>query len=220
MTKRVVKKYNKFIKEGKREQAKIDELLDIIKKRKLTDEEKDLLTRLGRGESLPEESKPVLQTHKTGCGYIFDEEGDVLVEEEPDAPGKQFFTAKGKQKGVDKLKIDQAPEARVYKNKNSEIRQFFVNITKDDKNDWIIYRTVGKTPFGEFCDTNSSKYSFYKNMTPEQLWEELDNYWDYGMVLDNDLYQDFMNFAELFKEDQVRYREMLTKLRNRFLKLL
>lgn len=220
MSKRFVKKYTKFIKEGKREQAKIDELLDIMNKRKLTDEEKDLLARLGKGEKLPDE-KPVLQTHKTGGGYIFDEEGDVVVQdEEPTAPGKQFFTPKGKQKGVDKLKIDQAPEARVYKNKNSEVRQFFVNITKDGNNDWLIYRTVGRTPYGEFCDTNSSKYSFYKNMTPEQLWEELDGYWDYGMVLDKDLYEDFLNFAELFKEDQVRYKDMLTKLRNRFIKLL
>ncbi len=225
---KIVKSYRSFINEGKREQQKIDELLEIMNKRKLTAEEHELLVTLSKGGSLPDEpdDRPILQTHKTGGGYLFDDEGNVLTDEEPEKPGQEFVTVKGKQKGADKLSTKDIMDARVYRNKDNEERRIYVYTTIETDsgitNDWIIYRTGGgdKYPFGQFLDTNAQKYAFYKKMSPEQLWGELDFTFDYGMVLDEDLYEDFINFVELYKENQRRNIDVLNKLRLRFLKLL
>jgi hypothetical protein len=228
---RIVKTYMNFLNEGQREQKKIDELLDIMKRRKLTEEEMNILTKLSKGETLPEEesdSKPILKTHKTGGGYLFDEEGNVMTEQEEEdvSPGQEFMTTKGKMRSADKLEKGNILDARIYKNKNGEVRVIFAYVSRSSESgttsEWIIYRTDGgeKYPFGQFLDTNSSKYSFYKIITPETLWKELDYSWDYGMVLDDDLYEDFTNFIDLYKENQARNRDVLTALRSRFLKLL
>ena len=231
MNRKIVKSYNNFVNEGKREQVKLDELLDIMSKRKLTKEEKDLLDKLSKGESLDDDSdKPsALQSHKTGGGYLFDQEGNVLTagEEEDDKPGQEFYTAKGKQRSAEKLKRGNFIDARIYRNKDSDERMIFANITvqKGDnvENDWLIYRSgsqSGKFPMGQFMDTKSPKYSAYKTKTPEIMWKDLDLDFDYGMVLDQDLYEDFINFVELYKENQVRHKDILTRLRRRFLGLL
>lgn len=230
MKKKIVKSYDVFVNEGKREQAKLDELLDIMSKRKLTKEENDLLVRLGKGESLPDDGsdKPdTLQTHKTGGGYLFDEKGDVLTEDEPEKPGQEFYTAKGKQRSAEKLKKGDFIDTRIYRNKESEERMIFSNTSiqkgEEIENDWIIYRTgsqSGKFPLGQFMDTKSPKYSAYKTKTPEIMWKELDLDFDYGMIFDQDLYEDFINFVELYKENQVRHKDILTRLRRRFLGLL
>ena len=226
-----IKSYDGFVNEGKREQQKIDELLDIMSKRKLTKEEMDLLSFLSKGGSLPDEEPdvpPTLQMHKTGGGYLYDDEGNVLTqkEEEDIKPGQEFTTVKGKQGGADKLKKEDIADARVYRNKDSEERKFYAYITieKDGEisHDWIIYKTVvrDKYPFGQFMDTNASKFKYYKTTTPEALWKELDYQFDYGMVLDPDLYEDFFNFVELYKENQARNRDVLRTLHARFSKLL
>lgn len=232
MNKKVIKSYDKFVNEGRREQAKIDEILDIMSKRKLTKEEQDLLARLSKGESLPPEqvNTPNLKTHKTGGGYVFDDEGNVLTEEEPDTPGQEFLTTKGKQRSADKLTKDDVIDARVYRNKNSEERWIFANISVNEeggmKNDWLIYRTgsmSGKFPMGQFMDTNSPKYIAFKNKTADLFWKELDFEFDFGMVLDQDLYEDFINFVELYKEykkNPKRNVDILNRLRRRFLGLL
>ena len=44
--------------------------------------------------------------------------------------------------------------------------------------------------------------------------------YDYGMVLDRDLYEDFTNFVDLYKTNQAKYGNMLLRLRDRFMKLL
>lgn len=223
---KIVKSYRSFINEGKREQQKIDELLEIMNKRKLTTEEREFLITLSRGGSLPYEpdDRPILQTHKTGGGYLFDDDGNVLTDEEPYKPRQEFVTVKGMQKGSDKLSTKDIMDARVYRNKDNEERRIYVYIEKDGgiANDWIIYRTGNgdKYQFGQFLDTNAQKYAFYKKMSPEQLWGELDFTFDYGMVLDEDLYEDFINFVELYKENQRRNIDVLNKLRLRFLKLL
>lgn len=227
MNNKLIKSFNNFINEGKSEEAKLDELMDIMAKRKLTSEEKDLLDRLSRGESLPVD-KPTLQTHKTGGGYLFDQGGNVLTgEEEEEKPGKEFYTAKGKQRSAEKLKKGNFIDARVYRNKDSDERMIFANITiqkgEEMENDWMIYRSgsqSGKFPLGQFMDTKSPKYAAYKNKTPEIMWKELDLDFDFGMVLDQDLYEDFINFAELFRENQVRHKDILNRLRRRFLGLL
>lgn len=221
MKKKVIKTYGKFINEGKREQDKIDELLDIILKRKLTKDEQDLLTRLSKGESLPEENKPSIVSHKTGGGYMFDDQGNVMTEEEPET-GREFVTNKGKQKSVNLTKKDNL-DARVYRNKSSEERFFFVNITEDNEgkmlNDWLIYRTGSvKYPLGQFMDTKSEKFASFKNKTPEMMWKDNDTEFDYGMVLNDELYQDFIEFAEIFKT--LKNKSRITQLREKFLRLL
>ena len=218
--------YDDFVSnEGKREQQKIDELLDIIRKRKLTDEEKELLLFLNKGGNLPDDDKPSLATHKTGGGYLMDDEGDVLTEEEPDKPGEEFVTVKGKQRSAEKLDAENVLDARVYRNKNSENRVIHAYITHEGDsgmtNDWIIYSTAAdRCEFGQFKDTTSPKYEFFKKITPEMMWKKLDYSFDYGMILDEDLYEDFMTFVTLYKEDQRKHADYLRRLRLRFVKLL
>jgi hypothetical protein len=52
------------------------------------------------------------------------------------------------------------------------------------------------------------------------MWKELDYSFDYGMILDEDLYEDFMTFVTLYKEDQRKHADYLRRLRLRFVKLL
>ena len=224
-----MKKFHEFINEGKREEAKMNELLEIIKKsklggRKLTEEEHDLLVSLSKGESLPDESS-TLKMHKTGGGYLYDDEGNVLTEEEPEInPGKEFVTAKGKSRSSDKFDVEDIIEARVYRNKNSEERFIYSYMTIETDNgitnDWIIYRTNGGKEFGMILDTNLDRFKYYKQTIPDVLWKELDFKFDYGMILDQDLYQDFINFIELFKENKARNKEILKRLYMRFCTLL
>lgn len=221
-----IKSFIKF-NEGLREQEKIDELLDIASQRKLTPEETDLLKRLNAGENLPREEKPTLKMHKTGGGFVFDKEGNIEVQgDNKTKPGEEFTTVKGKTRQVDKISKKELLDARIYKNKDSEERFIYSYVKTETVSgtttDWIIYRTGGgdKYPFGQFLDINVPRYNFFKRITPEQLWKELDYVWDYGMVLDEDLYEDFKNFIDLYKQDQVRNRQVLIAIRNRFLKLL
>lgn len=221
---RIIKSYLGFVNEG-REQEKIDQLLDIMKTRKLTQDEKDLLTRLSMGETLPDD-EPVIKKHKTG-GFLFDEEGNVMTEEEPVNPGEEFYTTKGKQRSAEKLETKDVMDARIYKNKESLERFIFAYVSVESEsgmtNEWIVYRTGKdpKFPYGQFLDPLSVKYqSEFKNITPDILWERLDYMYDYGMVLDRDLYEDFTNFVDLYKTNQAKYGNMLLRLRDRFMKLL
>jgi hypothetical protein len=222
--------FMRFINEAKgaREQKKIDELLDKIQGGgKLTDEERNLLVRLNKGEELPyeEEDKAVLKTDKTG-GLKFDSQGNVITEDEPTKAGQEFVTAKGKQRSADKIARRSSSEARIYRNKDSEERfiycQYIIDSETGKTSDFYVYRTGGgdKYPYGQFLDTSVQKYSFYRRITPDILWKELDYTWDYGMVLDDDLYEDFMNFVELYRENQFRNRHVLETLKQRFDKLL
>jgi len=205
----------------------MDELLDILSRRKLTEDERELLVHLSQGGSLPEEEKPTLATHKTGGGYMFDAEGNVMTEDDDEKPGEEFTTTKGKQSGADKVskKID-VVDARVYRNKGSDERFFYVPTSYETESgmtsDWIIYRTGdgSRYPLGMFLDTNAPKFKYYKTTPANVLWKELDYRYDYGMMLDDDLYEDFINFVELYKENQIRNRDILQTIHRRFCSLL
>jgi hypothetical protein len=224
---KIVKSYNIFLNEGQREQKKIDELLDILSRRKLTEDEKELLTSLSKGGSLPPEEKKStgLSTTKSGSGYLFDDEGRVLTNDE-EKPGQEFVTAKGKQSGVNKIEAANIIDARVYRNRDNEERFIYSSITIEGENgmtsDWIIYRTGGgpQFPFGQFLDTNAPKFRYYKSTPPDVLWSELDYKFDYGMILDEDLYEDFTNFVELYKENMARNKEFLTRIYKRLCEIL
>lgn len=219
-------KFREFITEGKKEETKMNELLEIMKKRKLTAEEHELLVSLSRGESLPEESTPSLKMHKTGGGYLYDDEGNILTEEEPEIkPGKEFVTAKGKTRSADKIdEIENIIEARAYRNKDNEERFIYSYVTLNNDSgvthDWIIYRTEGGEEFGKILNTNLDRFKYYKQTTPEVLWKALDYKWDYCMILDQDLYEDFINLIELKKENKKRNKEVLNRLYMRFSTLL
>lgn len=226
MERKNIKSFINFINEGKREQDKIDELLEILSRRKLTSEERDLLDLLGKGGKLPEENI-VYKKNKLTNDLETDDQGNPIVEENPIVSGKEFVTNKGKKNSVDKIKIDEIIDARVYKNKTSEENIFFVYLTENNEgvinNKWAIYRTGGssdKHPIGQFMDVNNPRFSKFKNKTPDQMWKDLDFDFDYGMILDQSLYQDFIYFMELYKEDQIKHMNLLKKLRNRFIKLI
>lgn len=226
MKRKVIKSYVHFVNEGKREQDKIDQLLEIMAKRKLTEEERNLLSSLSKGGSLPEEDKPVYKKNKLTNDLETDDVGNVIVEEDPGKAGSEFVTSKGKQNSVDKIKIEDIIDARVYKNKTSEENVFFAYTTSEKEgvveNNWIIYRTgsMDKYPLGQFMDVNAPKYIRFKTKTPEQMWKDLDFEFDFGMILDQDIYEDFINFVELYKESQVKHAKILQKLRSRFVKLI
>jgi hypothetical protein len=195
--------------------------LDILNTRKLTDDEKDLLARLSKGESLPE---PSMKKHKTGGGYMFDDKGKVILEDEPADTGKEFLTSRGKQKKIQPKKND-VIDARVYRNRNSEERFFFLYVTTEKENGsestWVIFRTGSERyPLGQIMDIRSPKFADFINKHPEQLWKELDFDFDYGMILDDELYEDVVEYVELYKDNQVRYKNRLIELKNKFLKLL
>lgn len=228
MNRRVIP-YDDFLIEGKREQQKIDELLDKGFSN-LSDEEKELLKHLVGGGDLPKEDKdsPTLLKTKSGM-LVTDDEGRVVTADKDDEeePGKEFTTQKGKTRGVEKFKREVNLDARAYRNKDSEERFFYVLENIYDASgmtlyNWHIYRTGdgSKYPFGMFMDLESQKFGFYKRLKPDILWKELDYVWDYGLILDEDLYEDFMNFTSLYKTNQSSNSQILTTLRNRFAKLM
>ena len=229
---KIIKSFNIFINEGKREQIKIDELLDKGIKN-LTAEEKELLGKLSKGDTLDEDDDdrggtPTLKMHKTGGGYLYDDDGNVMTEEEPGEtkPGQEFVTAKGKQSSIDKLDEDKILDARVYRKKDSENRVIYVYTTIETEsgqtNSWIIYKTDGGTdfPFGQFINMESPKNAHLKSRNPAAMWEEKDWEYDYGMVLDEDFYGDFINFVQLYKEGNLRNKDILLRFKTRFTKLL
>ena len=227
--------FNLFVNEavkGKKEQKKIDELLDKGFKN-LTAEEKELLNRLSQGGSLDDDDDerggtPALKMHKTGGGYLYDDEGNVMTEEEDETtkPGQEFVTAKGKSSSIDKLEEDDILDARVYRQKDSENRVIYVYTTFETEsgqtNGWIIYKTEGGPdfPFGQFANMESPKNAHLAHRTPAAMWAEKDWDFDYGMVLDEDFYEDFINFVQLYKEGALRNKDILLRLKSRFTKLL
>jgi len=215
--------FNEFLGEGKREQDKINNLLDIMQRRELTADEKELLVSLSKGNTLPDEPPPTLKKHKTGGGYMFDDEGNIMTEEEPKLkPGKEFTTTRGKMRSVDKLDIEEEIDARVYRNKDNEERFIYSHVTLNTGGityEWIIYRTGGGSEYkgaslpGQFMNTNTDK-------SPEVLWKQLDHRFDYGMALDEDIYEDFMNFVQLYKEKERRNNNIVNRLYDRFCKII
>lgn len=193
-----IKNFNKYLFEGRREQKKIDELLDISTTRRLTDVEKDLLRRLSSGEKLPKE------------------------EDITDQDGGEFFTDKGKKIGADKLEknIDHGGAiARVYCYKNSPER--FILYYSTNTNVWYIYRTGNpdKMPLGVFLSRESQLYKdSYNDKKPEQVWLDCDQRYDYGMILDQDLLKLFEELLDLSKRPETN-RNKIIKIRQRFLSL-
>lgn len=227
MDKKIIS-YNHFLRlnEGLREDKKIDELLDILKIRKLTDEEKDLLKRLSNGEKLPPPAAVNLKKDKTG-GLIFDENGNPIVQKDDEIKaGSVFQTKKGKNK-ISPENKNNILEARVYKNKNSTENFFFVftSITNDATNEitpyLFIYRTGGNAmPIGTFMNDERKKAQNFRNdMPPSELWKQLDLDFDYGMILDFELYQDLIELIEIFGKPE-RNKNRITQIKNKFLKLL
>jgi hypothetical protein len=227
----MAKTFSNFLGEGKREQDKINEFLDKGIQN-LTREEKALFDRLLKGGTLPTESKapPVIKTDKTG-NYLKDEDGRVITEPDKDEDteldaGQEFTTGKGKKIGADKIVPPKIINARVYRNKDSEERFIYSYVTLEDAdggkyNDWIVYRTGGGREFGAFLDTSNPKFSYYRTTAPKALWEILDWKYDFGMMLDDDLYEDFTTFIELYKNREERAnRGPLTALYRRLSGLL
>lgn len=200
----IIKKFNNFIVEGKMEMDKIDELMDIMSKRELTSDEKDLLKRLSRGEKLPDKEKVRLVTKSSGSGYVLDDEGNPITtkKNQIDEPDKPFVTAKGKSKdfSIDVKNVT----SRIYKNRNSDecyIFTFFL-----DK--WVIYRTriTKDHPYGQFLNAERLDPK-YARSTPQQMWKILDMDFDYGMEFDEKLTNDFIDFVKEFEN----YREKKQK---------
>jgi hypothetical protein len=218
-----IKSYNNFLFEGHREQAKINELLDAASTRRLTDDEKDLLKRLSMGEKLPPEE---LKKDKTG-GLLTDEKGNIITQDDPSIKKDgEFFTEKGKSRSAEKMekRISEASSnARVYRSKDSEERFFFIYM-KSENPYWIIYRTGinEKHPLGQFMNTSDPKWSYFNKKSTDQLWAENDKQFDYGMILDDELQELFLNFIELYKDKENEKRNVteIKKIRNRFITLL
>jgi hypothetical protein len=196
-----IKNFNNYLFEGQREQKKIDELLDISTSRRLTDEEKDILRRLSAGEKLPAE---------------FDKKKDENTGE--------FLTNKGKRVSADKIeqKLNAAGtlNARIYSRHNSPER--FILVFSNEIDHWFIYSTgdPNKTPLGVFLNKESPLYvENYQGKSPEQVWNFCDKKYDYGMILDDDLFNLFNELLNLGKKP-VENRTRIIQIRERFLKLL
>jgi hypothetical protein len=216
-----IKSYNNFLFEGHREQAKINELLDASRIRRLTDDEKDLLKRLSMGEKLPPEE---LKKDKTG-GLLTDDKGNIITQDDPSVKKDgEFFTEKGKSRSAEKIEkriSESSLNARVYRNKESAERFFFVYYTSGGNPFWIIYRTgaTDKHPLGQFMNTNDPKFEYFNKKTTDQLWADNDKQFDYGMILDDELHKLFLNFIKL-QEDKKTNDAEIKKIRNRFISLL
>ena len=219
-----IKKFVQFINEesapiGRRENDEINRLIDLMGKRDLTPEEKKLLDDLGNGKKLPEPTPPKLKTHKTG-GFLFNDEGDVMTEEETesseDEEGKEFVTSRGKSKGVSVGSVEKPIETRVYRNRDSEERMIY----SFENGRWKIYRSGGKTEFGMFLDESSPLYKKYENTPPAEMWKSLEGVYDMGMILDKGTYDEFSIFCDLFYEDQRKNRSYLQQLHKKLKTLL
>lgn len=220
-----IKNFMEFINEessqiGKRENDEINRLIDLMSKRELTPEEKKLLDDLGNGKKLPEKEPPKIKTHKTG-GFLFDDKGDVMTEEEEessdtDDEGKEFLTSKGKSKGSS-IGLSETPiDTRVYRNRDSEERMIYSY--QDGK--WVIYRSGGKSEFGMFLDESTPLYKKYENISPVEMWKNLEGVYDVGMVFDKGTYDEFLIFCELYNESQIKNKIYLQQLHKKLKTLI
>lgn len=197
-----IKNFNGYLFEGQREQKKIDELLDISTSRRLTDEEKDLLRRLSAGEKLPAD-----------------------IEKKKDSESGEFLTNKGKKHSADKIeqKLNRAGtllNARIYSYRSSPER--FILVYSDEHDRWFIYRTgdPAKTPLGVFLSKEAPLYvQNFQEKTPEQVWKDCDQKYDYGMIMDDELLNMFNDLLKLGKNPQDN-KERIIQIRKRFLTLL
>lgn len=124
--------------------------------------------------------------------------GDVLI------PGVPFVTSKGRGK-----KKMETISGRCYWNVGENFKTFYVygnDITNDNPYGLVIWKTVSSAgkEMGAFIVPKS-----LGNMSETELWKNLNNKFDKGIILDKETYLTFLEFDRLYHDSK---KENLGKL--------
>lgn len=130
-------------------------------------------------------------------------------------PGVPFLTAKGRGE-----KIKNVVNARCYwDDQNPSCKYYYVfndsKISQDNQYGLIIYKTESKDgkPLGSFIVPKSES-----SKSPNELWEMLENKYDRGFILDQEILNLFLKFDDLYhrakKENLTFLQESYQRLKN------
>ena len=183
-------------------------------KESLSAKEIEVFNDANRGE-LPLD-KPVYKRNKLTNDIEMDRGVPIRIDQERLIPGLPFLTSKGKGGQQKERKLD----ARCYWYIGDKCRNYYIydpNKKEDENpNGLIVYKTESATgkEFGTFMIPKKSEAS--KEI--EELWSELNERYDKGIILNKEAYDKFMMFDNLYhasrKENAEKLRELLNYLKN------
>lgn len=179
----------------------IDYYLDKIVKYgegSLTKNEKDLLNK-AKINRLPEEKISYKRNKLTGDIELGSDGKPIKLDTDDDVvPGIPFITSKGRGfKKEDKL------EARCYWDIDNNVKYYYVfsPLNINDKNAYglIIWKTISNNerPLGAFIVPKNEL-----DLPPNELWDRLNTKYDKGIILSKEMYNKFMLFYDLYKNDK------------------
>jgi len=133
-------------------------------------------------------------------------------------PGVPFITSKGLGKNLKEI-VNQYKTGRCYWDVDDDFKIFYVygGITSaENPNGLTIWKTVSAkgSPLGAFIVPKADDLG----LTPQKIWEKLNDKYDSGVVLDKNMYLIFLEFDNLYhsaKKDNIeKIQELFTYLKN------
>jgi hypothetical protein len=122
----------------------------------------------------------------------------IRINQEVIPAGVPFVTSKGKMR---ETPIEEVINARCYWNVDDPIKAYYVysdtSKTDANPNGLIIWKSISKNPaekpLGTFIVPKDEA-----QMIPTELWENLNDKFDKGIILDKETYYKFISFDELY----------------------
>lgn len=180
-------------------------------KESLTKKELEILQSATMGKLKTE--TPVYRRNKVTGDIDLDKSGNpIRIDQEIVPPGVPFVTSKGKMADrSDKPMI----YARCYWNVDEPVKSYFVfsnkSKTPENPNGLIIWKTISKNvaekPFGTFIVPKGEA-----QLSPEELWANLNDKFDKGVVLDKETYMKFIVFDDIYHNSKKANAAQLREL--------
>lgn len=173
----------------------------------LTEEEKKLFEEAKRGKLTLD--KPVYRRSKLTGDIEYDSSGKpIRLDKDNYVPGIPFVTSKGRG-----IKREEIIEGRIYWNVDEDYKVYYVYGGESDDNNprgLVIWKTQSKDPTKEFGAFIVPKKEI--NLTPEELWANLNNKYDKGVILNKEAYKNFIIFDKLYHDSRKQYYDKLIEL--------
>lgn len=190
----------------------VDYYIDKIRKygqNSLTSEEQRIFKDAQKGKLTLE--KPVYKKDKVTGDIELDPVTNIpiRIDIETLTPGVPFITSKGK--GAEKKVII---NGRCYWDIDENHKTFYVyggEISETNPQGLVVWKTVSSSgkPLGAFIVPKGES-----NLTPADLWKNLNNKFDKGIILDKETYLTFLEFDKLFHTSRKENADRLDRLYN------
>lgn len=162
----------------------------------LTDKEVEIFNNAKKG--ILNLDNPVYKRNKVTNDIEYDNKGKPIeLNINKLIPGVPFVTSKGR--GLKKIEV---VRGRCYWNLDENHKTFYVygnEITDINPQGLIIWKTISNSgkDFGSFIIPKGLGY-----MTEIELWKNLNDKFDKGIILDKDTYMKFLEFDELYHDSK------------------